>query len=104
MFRCCWPLVVCPLAVSCADAMRGENAASRDSRNTDLHGMKWLIAFAAVVVLGLAGVVVTHEMRSSSSASGSNQKIATISTGERVELAPHLRAGTWTVVEFTAEW
>ena len=66
--------------------------------------MKWLIAFAAVVVLGLAGVVVTHEMRSSSSASGSNQKIATISTGERVDLAPHLRPGTWTVVEFTAEW
>ena len=85
--------------------MPGENAASRDDQNTDLHDMKWLIAFAAVVVLGLGGVMFTHKRgSSSSSAPGVNQKIATISTGETVDLAPHLRAGTWTVVEFTADW
>ena len=64
--------------------------------------MKWLIGLAIVAVLGVAGVVVTHETSNSSSTSGS--KIATISTGERVDLASHMRAGTWTVVEFTADW
>ena len=63
--------------------------------------MKWLIALVVTGMLGLGGVIVMHERGGSS---GSNQKIATISTGERVEIASHLRAGTWTVVEFTADW
>ena len=67
--------------------------------------MKVLIALTVAVVLGLAGIIVTHERGgSSASTTGSQAKIATISTGQTVDLAPHLRDGTWTVVEFTAGW
>ena len=67
--------------------------------------MKWLLALGAVLVLGLAGVVVSHERgRSPSTGAGSGNKIVTISSGEEVDLNSHLRPGTWTVVEFTADW
>lgn len=33
-----------------------------------------------------------------------DDKIATISKGERVEIEQHLVAGRFTVVEFTADW
>ncbi len=65
--------------------------------------MKVLIGIVVAVILGLGGIVFTHE-RGGPSASGSHAKIQTISTGQTVDLAPHLRAGTWTMVEFTAEW
>ena len=64
-----------------------------------------MIAIPVVILIGLGGIIVTHERGgASSSALGSQQKIATISNGETVDLAPHLRDGTWTVVEFTADW
>ncbi len=58
--------------------------------------MKVLIGIAVAVILGLGGIMVTHE--------SGDAKIQTISTGGSVDLAAHLRAGTWTMVEFTAEW
>ncbi len=63
--------------------------------------MKVLIGIAVAVILGLAGIMFTHER---GGPAGSHAKIQTISTGRAVDLASHLRAGTWTVVEFTAEW
>lgn len=67
--------------------------------------MKWLIAVAAALVLGMVGIVVKHERGgSTSSAAGSHEKVATISTGAAVDLPSHLREGTWAVVEFTADW
>ena len=63
--------------------------------------MKVLIGIAVTVILGLGGIMVTHE---SGGPAGSHAKIQTISTGRTVDLAAHLRAGTWTMVEFTAEW
>ena len=67
--------------------------------------MKWLIAIPVVLMLALGGFMVMHNSGGGpSSGTGSHQNVATISTGEAVDLAPHLRAGTWTVVEFTADW
>jgi hypothetical protein len=66
--------------------------------------MKWLIAIPVVIILGLGGIMLTHERGGGPSSPGSQGKIVTISTGEAVDLAPHLRDGTWTVVEFTADW
>ncbi len=65
--------------------------------------MKVLIGIAVAVILGLGGIMVTHD-RGGPASSGSHAKIQTISTGGSVDLAAHLRAGTWTMVEFTAEW
>lgn len=65
--------------------------------------MKVLIGIAVAVILGLGGIMFTHE-RGGPASSGSHAKIQTISTGGSVDLAAHLRAGTWTMVEFTAEW
>ena len=65
--------------------------------------MKVLIGIAVAVILGVGGIMFTHE-RGGPASSGSHAKIQTISTGGSVDLAPHLRAGTWTMVEFTAEW
>jgi len=67
--------------------------------------MKWLIVLGTALVLGLGGVVVLHESgRSPVQFASSDEKIATISTGDEVDLEAHLRPGTWTVVEFTADW
>lgn len=67
--------------------------------------MKWLLALGAALVLGMGALILTHERgRSASTAAGSHGEGATISHGEAVDLAPHLREGTWTVVEFTADW
>ena len=65
--------------------------------------MKWLIAFAAAILLGLVAIIARHETSSTGSAS-SGENTATISTGQTVELNDHLAAGTWTIVEFTADW
>ena len=83
----------------------GPRAVNRNGRNADCDCMKLLIALTVAAVLALAGVMFTHERGGpSTSAAGSHQRIQTISTGRTVDLAPHLRDGTWTVVEFTAEW
>ena len=67
--------------------------------------MKWLLALGGILLVGLAGIVVFHERgESPSSESPSSGKIATISSGEEVDLESHLRPGVWTVVEFTADW
>ena len=63
--------------------------------------MKWLIALCLVLVAGLVGVVVTHD-RAGGGTDGA--KIATISTGQKVDIDAQLRDGIWTVVEFTADW
>ena len=61
-----------------------------------------MIAIPVVMMLGLGGIMIMHDGGASSS--GSQRKIETISTGEAVDLASHLSAGSWTVVEFTADW
>ena len=67
--------------------------------------MRWLLALGGALVAGLAGIVLLHERSSSPTAvAPSGGKVATISSGEAVDLESHLRPGTWTVVEFTADW
>jgi len=70
--------------------------------------MKWFAGFAVLAVLCLVGIVGMHQAKRSSSpsmpVSNSTEKIATISTGETVDIGQHLTSGTWTVVEFTARF
>ncbi|MCA8975648.1 MAG: hypothetical protein KDC98_13080 [Planctomycetes bacterium] len=71
--------------------------------------MKWLIAVAAVLILGIAGIILTHvpAKRSSTSAAGragSNEVIATISTGEEVDIDSNVPSRGTTIVEFTADF
>ena len=69
--------------------------------------MKWLAILAAVIVLGLAGIVLNHDKRQTGSSGGgaaSSQKVATISHGESVTIEDYLTDGVFTVIEFTADW
>lgn len=64
-----------------------------------------VIAGAALLLLGV--FVVTRLIPPSSrppQVAGSGAKIETISTGDEVDIAAHLRPGTRTVVEFGAVW
>ena len=68
--------------------------------------MKWLAVVAVLIVVGLVGIVITHDSRTGSSpgSSGGGEKVVTISHGEAVTIEDHLTRGTYTIVEFTADW
>ncbi|MBK8974983.1 MAG: hypothetical protein IPM29_03585 [Planctomycetes bacterium] len=69
--------------------------------------MRWFVITGVLLAAGLAAIVIRHEAGSDATgaptAAVSSATVATISRGERVDLAPHVRDGT-TVVEFTADW
>lgn len=74
--------------------------------------MKQVVLFAIVVVIAFAGMVVFRETGRRDASSNHVrlstpqmlQQVATISTGEEVEINAHLDASKWTVVEFKADW
>jgi hypothetical protein len=70
--------------------------------------MKALIAVVVAVVLGMAGLVVHHEMGKRGRAVGpaidEGAEVATISTGDPVDVAAHVPRQGLTIIEFTAEF
>ena len=56
-----------------------------------------------VLLLALAAGC-SREVTLPSTPVDSGDLVATISHGDRVELADHLAPGEWTVFEFTADW
>jgi len=68
----------------------------------------WMAVVIVVVVLaaGLWMMAPSDEPAGGSggTVSTSNEKIAVISKGDRVEIAGHLESGRFTIVEFTADW
>ena len=80
---------------------------SHSRRRTDLGGMKLLIAAAVLLVLGTVGVVVLHERGKAHGhgpASDASAAVATISTGDRVDIEAHVPRRGLTIVEFTADF
>lgn len=70
----------------------------------------WMAIVIVVATLG-AGLALMAPRHSEPQATGgamgsaaTNDKIAVISTGKRVEIAEHLKDGRFTIVEFTADW
>jgi hypothetical protein len=70
--------------------------------------MKILIAIVAAVVLGMVGLVVHHESgkrgRTAGTSVDEGAEVATISTGEPVDIEAHVPRQGLTIVEFTAEF
>lgn len=70
----------------------------------------WMAIVVVIVALALGLWLMTPDARKAPSGGGATgaesntEKIATISKGERVEIAQHLRDGRFTIVEFTADW
>ena len=61
---------------------------------------------AVVLLLVLVGFIVIpgEDLMLSGPEVGDSERIATISTGETVDIADHLDPEGWTVVEFGALW
>lgn len=70
--------------------------------------MRALIAIAVLVVLGTVGAVVMHERGKNRGPVGpridEGAVVATISTGERVDIEAHVPRQGLTIVEFTADF
>ncbi len=68
--------------------------------------MKWLIALVVTILLGLVAIITLHEKpsRRSPGAASSGDKSVLISIGQTINLNDHLVEGTWTIIEFTADW
>lgn len=69
--------------------------------------IKVILTVFSLLVLGLAGFVVFREegkARARRSVPNLATKIATISKGERVDLAAHVAGEGFCVVEFTADF
>lgn len=70
--------------------------------------MRVLLVLAVLLVLGMAGVVVVHERGKTRNARGPaidpDAVVATISTGERVDIEAHVARRGLTIVEFTADF
>ena len=62
-----------------------------------------LIALAALLTIGMAGIVAHHEMESTDQPHH-HAKVSTISQGQAVDLEPHIADGKVTVFEFYADW
>lgn len=70
--------------------------------------MRVLIAAAVLFVLGTVGFVVLRERGktrvATGAASDSSADVATISTGDRVDIEAHVPRQGLTIVEFTADF
>jgi hypothetical protein len=70
--------------------------------------LKAAIAAVAALILGSVAFVVHHEKQKQRPPRGpaalEQEQIATISTGERVDLDAHVPSSGLTVVEFTADF
>ena len=70
--------------------------------------MRILVILGVVLLLGMVGVVMTHEPGGSASGGAGNRAslapIEILSHGEAVDIDAHVPTAGWTVVEFTADW
>jgi hypothetical protein len=70
--------------------------------------LKAAIAFFALLILGMGGLVVHRQMQRSAApaprAVDESVRVATISHGEAVDIARHVRSHGLTIVEFTADF
>jgi hypothetical protein len=69
----------------------------------------WVAVVIVLVVLagGLALMAPRDEPATPGGpmdSAASDEKIAVISKGSRVDIPPHLKSGRFTIVEFTADW
>ena len=62
--------------------------------------------FFAVLALIACSIAFVVKSSGSDGPSGpiSGAPVATISTGEVVQIEEHLEDGTWTLIEYTADW
>lgn len=72
--------------------------------------LKSLIAVGALVVAGMVGVVVHHEVGKRGAPAAPRAvvdeaaEVATISSGQEVDVAAHVPTKDFTLVEFTADF
>jgi hypothetical protein len=72
--------------------------------------LKSLIAVGVLVVAGMVGVVVHHELGKRGAPAvprvvvDEGAEVATISTGQEVDIAVHVPTKDFTLVEFTADF
>ena len=70
-----------------------------------------IVIVVATLAVGLAIMAPRRDASGSDSSKGgsvgsaaTDEKIAVISSGKKVEIAEHLKEGRFTIVEFTADW
>ena len=72
--------------------------------NKSLLAPAILVAAALLLPACGAAPAVDQDEIALATAVPATERVRTISHGERVDLSLHLEEGTWTVVEFYADW